>query len=74
MTKKRSRAYVARRNAKKAIGRRRGSVTGAQLRAEGVIEIGCIESVAFVRTERALHLFNARDLPSGSRTVRAPDA
>jgi len=74
MAKKRSRAYVRRANAKKAVARRRGKITGAELRAEGVIEFGCIESVAYVRTERAVHLFNAADLPSGPRTVRRPDA
>jgi hypothetical protein len=46
--------------------RNRGSITIAQLRAEGVIEVGGIEDTAvlFVRTERSVHLFHRNEISS----------
>lgn len=41
-----------------------GLISPAQLRAEGVLEVGCaVGSVLFVRTRVRVHLFRAPDLP-----------
>lgn len=41
----------------------RGSITYAQLRAEGVREIGRIQSIVFCVTSRGLRLFHADAIP-----------
>lgn len=40
--------------------RRKGVVTPTELRAEGVVEIGVVDAVAFVLTGVGLHLFHVQ--------------
>jgi len=51
--------------------RSRGSITIAQLRAEGVLEVGGIDDTAilFVRTEHGVHLFHRNEI--SDRLMRA---
>lgn len=51
-------------NHRRAMTRRRGSVTVSQVQAEGVLELGRVAetSVLFVRTQQGARLFHAETL------------